>query len=163
MKTDDQHVLDAVLEAWKRSNVALVNLLRALPADALEARATPTSPTIAQLCSHMHHERMVSVSENAPEHAGALPAEEWAEERDVETIARRLAASCALVSAAVRGRTEAGRAFDRSFAHPVQLVQFLGFHDGYHHGQIKLALKAAGMTLPDDLVGPLVWDVWRAR
>lgn len=161
--TPDHAVLNAVLEAWERSNTALINLLRALPAGALEARATPSSPTIGQLCAHLHHERLVSVLENAPEHGGALPAEEWAAMGDVEQIAALLAESGARVRAAVRGRIERGQTLDRDFAHPVQLVQFLIFHDGYHHGQMKLALKAAGAMVPDDVVGTQVWDVWRAR
>ena len=55
------------------------------------------------------------------------------------------------------------RALDQDLAHPVQLVPFLIFHEGYHHGQIKLALKAAGCPILDDDAGPLVWDVWRTR
>ena len=42
-----QRLLDAVLDAWDRSNVALVNLLRAIPAGGLDARAMPGSPTPA--------------------------------------------------------------------------------------------------------------------
>lgn len=161
--TLDHTVLDAVLDAWARSNVALVNLLRLLPRGALEARATPDSPTIGQLCAHMHHERLVSVAENVPEEARPVPAAEWATDHDVETLAAALTESCACVDAAVRARIAAGRPLDRAFLHPVQLVQFLIFHDGYHHGQIKLAMKRAGITLADDLVGEHVWDVWRAR
>lgn len=63
---------------------------------------------------------------------------------------------------AVRARVEADRALDQDFAHPVQLLLFLIFHEGYHHGQIKLALKAAGCPIPDAEAGPLTWDVWRA-
>jgi hypothetical protein len=43
------------------------------------------------------------------------------------------------------------------------MLQFLVFHESYHHGQIKLALKAAGMALDDEVAGPVSWDVWRAR
>jgi uncharacterized damage-inducible protein DinB len=159
----ERTVLDAVLESWSRSNAALIGLLRLLPDGALAARATPTSPSIAQLCAHLHHERMVSVAENAPEHAGPVPDAEWDSNHDVESLAAALSESCACVQAAVRGRIEAGQVFDRDFTHPVQLVQFLIFHDGYHHGQIKLALKTGGLSLPDDLVGEKVWDVWRGR
>lgn len=101
--------------------------------------------------------------ENAPEHSGVVPAEEWVAATDVERLARELGESCARVRAAVSARTEAGQPLDQSFAHPVQLIQFLIFPDGYHHGQLKLALKAAGMTAPADVLGPLVWDVWRER
>ena len=40
------------------------------------------------------------------------------------------------------------------------MLQHLIWHEGYHHGQIKLALKAAGMALPDNVVGPASWAVW---
>ena len=33
------------------------------------------------------------------------------------------------------------------------------WHEGYHHGQIKLALKAAGLSLDDEIVGPLTWGI----
>ena len=31
---------------------------------------------------------------------------------------------------------------------------------GYHHGQIKLALKLAGQPMSDDEAGPVSWYVW---
>ncbi len=34
------------------------------------------------------------------------------------------------------------------------------WHEGYHHGQIKLALKLAGQALADEVTGPVTWDVW---
>jgi uncharacterized damage-inducible protein DinB len=156
-------VLEAVFDGWARHNRALVNLIRAIPAGGLSARVLPTSPTIGAMCTHMHHERMVSVLENAPEHAGEVPESEWAPETDVTRIAQQLEESCARVRDAVRARTTAGRALDLDFAHPVQLVLFLIFHEGYHHGQIKLALKATGAVVPDEVIGATVWDVWRSR
>lgn len=95
------------------------------------------------------YERMVSVFENAPEWAGQVPAEEWSSERDAHRIARMLDESGKRVRDAVKGRVEADRSLDRDFAHPIQLLQFLIFHEGYHHGQIKLALKAAGCPIAD--------------
>jgi uncharacterized damage-inducible protein DinB len=159
----EQPILDAALDSWERSNVVLVNLLRAIPRSALEARAMPGSPTIAQMFNHMHHERMVSVLENAPEAAGVVPEREWAEESSADRIAEMLVESGQRVREAVVGRIETGRQLDSDFAHPVQFLQFLIFHEGYHHGQIKLALKAAGHSIPDADAGPLFWDVWRRR
>jgi len=111
----------------------------------------------------MHHERMVSVLENAPECAGQVPAKEWNPERDADRIAAMLEESWKRVRDAVKGRVETDRALDRDYAHPIQLLQLLIFHEGYHHGQIKLALKAAGCPIADADAGPLTWDVWRAR
>lgn len=159
----DRPLLLALLDSWDRNNTVLVNLVRLIPEAGLDARATEGSPTVAEMLAHVHHERMVSVLENAPESAGEVPAEEWGAERDVQRIAKMLDESAARVRDAVEGRVEADRALDQDFAHPVQLVPFLIFHEGYHHGQIKLALKAAGCPVSDDDAGPLVWDVWRAR
>lgn len=156
-------LLDASLDSWERSNVTLLNLLRAIPRDALGARAMPDSPTIGAMFAHLHHERMVSVQENAPECAGPVPATEWEDLRDPQQISERLQLSAACVRRAVCERIDTGRSLDRSFAHPIQLMHFLLFHDSYHHGQIKLALKSNGSPLSDALAGPLIWDVWRAR
>jgi uncharacterized damage-inducible protein DinB len=138
-------------------------LLRALPEGGLEARAMANSPTVGQMFAHMHHERMISVYEEAPEFAGPVPEKEWAAEADPRRIAALLADSAQRVRDAVRARVESGHAMDRSYDHPILLVQLLIFHEAYHHAQIKLALKAAGRPLSDDDAGPITWDVWRSR
>jgi hypothetical protein len=106
---------------------------------------------------------MISVAENAPEHAGQSPSREWAMEPDRARIEAMLTDSAARVRAAVQGRVVEGRDMDMDFAHPILLLQLLIFHEAYHHGQVKLALKAAGLPIDDDTAGPLTWDVWRRR
>jgi len=159
----EQPTLTAILDSWDRSNVVLINLLRAIPNGGLDARAMPGSPTVAEMFTHMHHERMVSVLENVPECAGAVPAQEWHHEAETHRIAEMLIESGTRVRDAVHRRVAASRALDRDFAHPTQLLLFLIFHEGYHHGQIKLALKAAGCQIAEEVVGTQIWDVWRAR
>lgn len=156
-------LLDVVLDSWDRNNEILINLLAAIPEGGLAARATATSPTVGQMFAHLHHERMVSVQEEAPEAAGDVPREEWADERDPARIAAMLRESGERVRQAVRGRVEAGAAMDLSYDHPILLIQLLIFHEAYHHGQIKLALKIAGLAVGDDIAGPRTWDVWRRR
>ena len=156
-------VLRATLDGWDRNNAVLINLLRLVPNGGLEARTMPGSPTVAQMFTHMHHERMVSVLENAPEFAGTMPAREWDPVDSTDRIETMLRESGWRVRDAVAGRADAGRPLDRDFAHPVHLIQFLIFHEGYHHGQIKLALKVAGLAMSDGAAGPLTWNVWRAR
>jgi hypothetical protein len=106
---------------------------------------------------------MVSLSEEAPEFAGVVPAKEWEGEDDVEHIAVKLGDSALRVREAVRTRVEDGRGLDRSYDHPILFLQLLAFHEAYHHGQIKLALKAQGNPIPDEVAGPMTWDVWRRR
>ena len=37
------------------------------------------------------------------------------------------------------------------------------WHEGYHHGQIKLALKLAGIPISDEAAGPVTWGVWMRK
>jgi len=159
----DQRLLEALLDSWDRSNIILLNLLRAIPERGLEARAMEGSPSVSEMFTHIHHERMVSVFENAPEFAGTVPEEEWVVELDPDRIAQMLDDSAKRVRDAVKSRVEAGRDLDLHFDHPILLLQLLIFHESYHHGQIKLALKAAGRPVTDDEAGPVTWDVWRLK
>ncbi len=162
-KPTETDLLAALLESWERHNTIMLNLLESLPEGGLEAEATDTSPTVAQMFSHIHHERLVSVSEEAPEYAKPVPENEWATESSKEHLADMLHESAEVVKQAVAGRVLAGKSTDLNFGHPALMLQFLLWHEGYHHGQMKLALKISGLPVPDDQAGPLTWDVWRKK
>jgi uncharacterized damage-inducible protein DinB len=49
---------------------------------------------------------------------------------------------------------------DLHYDHPILLLQHMIWHEGYHHGQVKLALKLTGRPITDDEAGPVTWDVW---
>lgn len=155
-----QSLLDVLLDSWDRNNTILVNLLRALPQSGLEARVTASSPSVAQLFTHIHFVRLVFLVEDAPEFARELPDEEWAFECDPDRIEQMLHDSAAAVRGAVKGRIETGSDMQVHYDHPILLLQHMIWHEGYHHGQIKLALKRAGRALPDDKAGPLTWGIW---
>ena len=159
----DQPLLDALLDSWDRNNTILLNLLRALPEGGLEASAIEGSPSVAQLFTHIHYVRLVFVSEDAPEFATKLPEEEWAAEPDPDRIAEMLGESARAVRDAVRGRIEAGREMDLHYDHPILFLQHMLWHEGYHHGQMKLALKAAGRPLVNEIAGPVTWGVWMRK
>jgi len=148
------------LDSWDRNNIILLNLLRALPDGGLEARAMEGSPSIAELFTHIHYVRLVFVLEDAPEFAKELPDEEWVAERDPDRIAQMLNDSAMAVRDAVKGRLEACRSLDLHYGHPVLLLQHMLWHEGYHHGQIKLALKLAGRPIANEEAGPVTWRVW---
>jgi len=159
----DQRLLEALLDSWDRNNIILINLLHALPRGGLEVRPMKGSPSIAELFTHIHYVRLVFVSEDAPEFAGNLPAEEWAAERDPARIAQLLNESAQIVRDAVKNRVQTGREMDLHYDHPILFLQHMIWHEGYHHGQIKLALKLAGHPLTDDEAGPVTWDVWMRK
>ncbi|HEU0174550.1 MAG TPA: DinB family protein [Blastocatellia bacterium] len=158
-----QRLLEALLDSRDRNNTILINLLRAIPESGLEARAMEGSPSVSEMFTHIHYERMVSVFENAPEFAGSVPEKEWVVELDHERIEQMLDDSARRMRDAVKSRVETGRDLDLDFDHPIFLLHLLIFHEGYHHGQINLALKAAGRPVTDDKAGPGAWRVWRRR
>ncbi|MFN7993489.1 MAG: DinB family protein [Bryobacteraceae bacterium] len=161
--TPNGTVLDALLDSWNRSNVIVLNLLHAVPEGGLEARAMEGSPTVAQMFTHIHYVRLVFISEEAPEFARDLPSEEWMDERDRGRIAQMLNESAQAVREAVDGRLQAGRQMNMHYDHPILFLQHMLWHEGYHHGQIKLALKAAGRPVADEQVGPGTWGVWMRK
>jgi len=159
----DQRLLEVLLDSWDRNNTILVNLLRALPEGGLEARAMEGSPSVAQLFTHIHYVRLVFVAEDAPEFSRNLPEEEWAVERDPGRIAQMLDDSAKVVRDAVKSKVEAGRKMNLHYAHPILLLQHMIWHEGYHHGQIKLALKLSGCPMTDEIAGPVTWGVWMRK
>jgi uncharacterized damage-inducible protein DinB len=161
--TSDQSLLEALLNSWDRNNAILVNLLRAVPEGGLAVRAMEGGPSVAELFTHMHYARLVLVLEDAPEFARKLPEEEWAGERDPARIAQMLNESAKAVWDAVKSRVESGRDMDRHYDHPILMLQHLIWHEGYHHGQIKLGLKLAGRAISDKEVGPVTWWVWMRK
>jgi len=159
-EAQDRHLLEALLDSWDRNNTILLNLVSILPDRGLEAKAMEGSPSVAELFTHIHYVRLVFVSEDAPEFATEPPAGEWRAESDRSRIAYMLNESARIVRDAVRGRIEAGRDMNLHYDHPILLLQHMLWHEGYHHGQIKLALKLAGCPIPDIKAGPVTWRVW---
>jgi uncharacterized damage-inducible protein DinB len=159
----DGRLLEALLDSWDRNNTILLNLLRALPESGLEARVIEGSPSIAEMFTHIHYVRLVFVFEDAPEFATSVPKGEWLAERDSARIAQMLSDSAKTVRDAVESRVEAGRGMNLHYDHPVLLLQHMLWHEGYHHGQIKLALKVAGRPMTDEEAGPITWGVWMRK
>jgi uncharacterized damage-inducible protein DinB len=162
-RTQDPSLLEALLDSWDRNNTILVNLLLALPEGGLEARVMEGSPSVAELFTHIHYVRLVFLSEDVPEFAKDLPGEEWMDERDPGRIAQLLNESAKAVRDAVKSRVETGQDMNLHYDHPILFLQHMVWHEGYHHGQIKLALKATGRPLTDQEAGRVTWGVWMRK
>ncbi|MDQ2844087.1 MAG: DinB family protein [Acidobacteriota bacterium] len=162
-KIHEQTLLAALLDSWNRNNTILLNLLRILPEGGLEARVAADSPSVAEMFTHIHYVRMVFISEEAPEFARGILYQEWMSERDPRRVAQMLSESARSVHDAVRGRVESTRDMDLHYDHPILFLQHMIWHEGYHHGQIKLALKLIGRPIADNEAGPLTWSVWTRK
>ena len=156
----DQSLLEALLDSWDRNNTILVNLLHAVPQGGLEAKVMVDSPSVAQMFTHIHYVRLVFVLEDMPEFSVELPKVEWLLERDVTRIAQMLGESAAVVREAVKSRIETHQDMNLHYDHPILFLQHMIWHEGYHQGQIKLALKLTGSPISDQEVGAGTWGIW---
>jgi uncharacterized damage-inducible protein DinB len=157
--TNDRALLEVILDSWDRNNRILVNLLRALPPGGLQAQAIPGSPSVAQMFGHMHYVRLVFLSEDAPQFNPQVPSTEWSSESTPDTIAADLDRSAKAVRNAVESLVLSGEQMKIHYDHPLLFMQHMIWHEGYHHGQIKLALKISGEPFDDEEIGPLTWDL----
>jgi uncharacterized damage-inducible protein DinB len=157
---EDHSLLEALLDSWDRNNAILVNLLRIVPPDALGTRAMHGSPSVAEMFTHIHYVRLVLVSEDAPEFSQAIPKAEWSAEGDPDRIAAMLNQSAQVVKDAIKSRLHDGQDMNAHYDHPILFLQHMIWHEGYHHGQIKLALKLASLAISDNDAGPVTWSLW---
>ena len=155
----EEKLLGMVLDTWDRNNRILVNLLGAVPAGGMEARAMEGSPSVGEMLAHMIYVRLVFLAEDVPEFALGEP-RDWIPERNPERLAAGLEASAQAVRQAVAACLERGQAIQVHYDHPLLFLGHMIWHEGYHHGQIKLALKMAGQPLENKAIGPLTWRVW---
>jgi uncharacterized damage-inducible protein DinB len=169
MSNTNQNLLEALLDSWDRNNTIMVGLLHTLPIGGLEARATSSSPSIAQLFSHVCYLRLALVCESDPEFAAAHPKivprddDEWAGERDIDRLTLMLNDSAKVLRDAVKRWVDTGasiKAASPGYDHPILLLQHMIWHEGYHVGQIKLALKLTGRPMTDEEAGAVTWSVW---
>ncbi|MGA8273329.1 MAG: DinB family protein [Candidatus Sulfotelmatobacter sp.] len=156
----NQPLLEALLDSWDRNNAILLNLLRILPEGGFDVRPAEGSPSVAELFIHIHYVRLVFVSEDAPEFAREMPKDQWVAERETARIAQMLNDSAKAVRDAVKNKVETGQETNLHYDHPILLLQHMIWHEGYHHGQIKLALKLAGLPITNKEAGPVTWRVW---
>jgi uncharacterized damage-inducible protein DinB len=153
-------LLGAVLDSWDRNNRILVNLLRALPPGSHDARVMATSMSVTEMFTHMIYVRLIFLSEDAPEWVGTRPPREWLRETDPDRLAAGLESSARAVRDAVKDRLRSGQPMQQHYDHPLLFLEHMIWHEGYHHGQIKLALKVAGQPFDDEQIGPVTWDIW---
>jgi uncharacterized damage-inducible protein DinB len=158
----EQGLLAALLDSWDRNNTILVNLVSLIPEGGLDACAMDGSPTVGEMLAHIHYVRLTFVEEDAPEFA-LTPVQherEWVTERDPRRMTQMLNESAKAVREAVKGKVEASQEMKQHYDHPILFLQHMIWHEGYHHGQIKLALKLADHPITNKMAGPLTWRVW---
>lgn len=159
----DQSLLSVLLDSWDRNNSIMLNLLRALPEDGTGGQSAGGQP-LRRAAVDAHPPRAARVrlrggSRVRQERTGGRVAgRAWRGTRRADADRKRQ-------GGAGRGEREgAGRSEPGPQLRPPDPdAPALALHEGYHHGQIKLALKVAGYPICDDEAGAFTWDVWRRK
>ncbi len=160
-------LLEALLESWDRNNNILTNLVKSLPQGSLDLRPSETSWPVAVHLSHIHETRLYWLGMAAPEfeHGVAqlfqVEGDKWIAERDLDKVVAGLEASRKAVRDAVRAHIEADTATLGPYSHPVQFLQHMFWHEGYHYGQLMLALKPLEYASSNNWQDANIWSVWR--
>jgi uncharacterized damage-inducible protein DinB len=161
METTNQAIA-VILESWDRNQTVLLNLLHHLTPEQLGAKALENSFSIAVHFAHIQHVRtdwLFSVASGVAtlpslfkEQAGT-----WVAEQDPAIIKDSLTAS----AQAVREVVLVGADIP-IYSHPIHFLQHMLWHEGYHFGQMMLALKAFGTPIDDPTSDKLIWDIWHS-
>jgi uncharacterized damage-inducible protein DinB len=162
------NLLEALLESWDRNNTILINLIKSLPEGSLDLRPSETSWPVAVHLSHIHELRLFWLGQTAPEFAQGVSSlfrvdgDNWIAQRDLGKVMAGLEASHKAVRDAVKTHIEADTATLGPYSHPVHFLQHMFWHEGYHYGQLMLALKSLKYATSDEWQEENIWNVWRA-
>ncbi len=161
-----------LFESWQRHNKIIQNVAKKLNDTDWKARATPSSPSVAEQLAEMHDTRTYFLKDTAPEFIKGLPLlSHWDGSRlilqsDNKKILAAIRKSEKAMMQAVQARSlkKKGKTIglDARYSHPVQFLQHMLWHEAYHMGQIMLALKVSGNPMDETTQQKAVWKVWKS-
>lgn len=154
-------LLDQILQAWRVNNSINIKLIRRIPKKGFDAVPLASrGRTVARQLMHMHKVHVGWLRHNGVELTGA--AVPFA--RDASPGRRQLVAafgaSGRAVERFVRDKLRAGERVKFFQGKPVRFLYYLVAHDSHHRGQIALALKQAGLKLPEKTAINDIWYSW---
>ena len=162
--------LDAILETWNRNTTVILNILKALPEDGIDASDTNGQWTIAHHLADMQSTNVDFLKECAPEFANGLSVSYhndpssplgWKPEHDINKIMAGFQSSADAVARAVKHHVETQTPFNAMYEHPIYFLQHMIWHQAYHTGQIMWALKQSGMRFSDEKAFDMIWKELR--
>jgi uncharacterized damage-inducible protein DinB len=152
---------EQLLSAWRRHNEILLYLLDHVPPEGLTA--VPSGSRGRSVAGQFAHLDRVRAGWLAYHVTGKRPKQPRTDKENLppaSVLRKGLAQTGAeieeLLDRAFRGQAKI-RMFGRQ---PVRWMAYLIAHESHHRGQILLALKQAGLRIPDKIALQGLWGKW---
>lgn len=148
----------AVLEAWERHQQIHLNLLKSIsPSGLLVVPNGSKGRTVAEQFAHTNLVRLGWLKYHS---SGQRPNREALKEAIPADLYTALESSGQAVMEYLEKALK-GEVKTRNFGkNPIRFMSYLISHESHHRGQIALALKQAGLRLPEEVSMQGLWGHW---
>ena len=152
---------EQLLSAWRRHNEILLYLLDHVPAEGMAA--VPHGSRGRSVAGQFHHLGRVRAGWLEYHATGKHPKQPRTDKDNLPPakVLRQDLAETGTQIEELLGRAFRGEAKIRMFGkEPVRWMAYLIAHESHHRGQIMLALKQAGLRLPEKVAIEGLWGKW---
>ena len=156
-----EDLAEEILATWRRHNEILLYLLEQIPEEGLAAKPTGSrGRDVARQFFHLNRVRVGWLHHHETGERPKLPRQHKGPPPSKEELHTALGESGESIETwlgrALRGETRP-RMFGKS---PIRWLGYLIAHESHHRGQIALALKQAGLKLPEKVAVGGLWGKW---
>lgn len=164
-------LIDQIIDSWNRQCAIVRAVTTRIDDQNRTFKPAEDSYSIDGHLAHMHHTRRYFLNHVAPEEGSKLSRsflnDDGTEIADIPTLVKNLDESGEAVARVVSHALQAGgNALSGEhviYDHPILLMQHLVWHEGWHVGQIMLALRVNGQEPAEEWEEAEMWGNWRTR
>ncbi len=157
----EQDLGDQLLTAWQRNQEILDLLLEAIPPEGWTAKPTGSrGRDVARVFAHLHRVRLGWLHAHRTGQRAKLPRVHKGPPPPQEAVRRDLAESGAEVESWLREALVAKPKMKLFGGQPLRFATYLISHESHHRGQVALAVKQAGIRLPEKVAIGGLWGRW---
>lgn len=163
-------LIDQLLDSWDRQCLIVESVASLVTPETKGFKPVPGGWALDRQLAHIHNVRSFWVSQVAPQFAETLPRFGVDEAGDVTAPLEEIVVALGQSQIAVREVVASGIASGGpltgehvTYDNAALLLQHMIWHEGWHVGQIFLALRLNGHEPAEEWEEPNVWGRWRTE